>query len=333
MRDSDAGDGALLSVLQKARLKAKVGDTKGAIHTYRTVIESWPSCRDAYTELVRILIDGDRYDMAHEVLESLLERAPDCAEGHFLAGVVAYVLGDYAGALAHYQKARDAEGLDAALAVNIALCHEGLGDLTKAAEYFERAAAERVSNWHIYEALADAYHALGRRDDELRVVREATERFPGVGRLWALAGRAYLSAGNATVAIMQLRRSLDLEPGEPETMRLLAHALIENESAVEAEGVLRDLVAHEPWRASNWLLFCETKLALGKVSHAAQVARLALERFTEGDRDLQEFLSRLEREHGVGGEKPPSSGRVSNGSAAAEERGRPERGGKDGVDA
>jgi len=285
-------EGELLSLMQSARLKSKMGNRDGAIKVYRRIIEQKPDYINAYTELARLYLDIDRFEETRQLSEKALELDEKNIEANFIIGVLSYIFGNFEKALKHYEVVRQQEGLDVSLAVNIGLCYEALGDLKNAAKFFEFAIAEGVDNWRIYEALAEAYRSLGEKEKEINTLESALKRFKRIGRLYLLAGRAHLEKGNVAVAGLRLERAQELLPEDVEVKRLFGEFLVKTKQFERAEEVMRWVVAREAYRPENWLLYAKTKIALDKEEEALNILTMA-SKFLDDDSELERLLSEL----------------------------------------
>lgn len=296
MKDSDTlSEGEILSLMQSARLKSKIGNTEGAIKVYRRIIERKPDYIDAYTELARLYLDMDKFEETRRLSEKALQIDEKNTDANFIVGVLSYIFGNFQKALHHYETVRAQSGLDVSLAVNIGLCYEALGDLQNAARFFETAVSEGVDNWRIYEALAETYASLGEQEKEIATLESALKRFKNIGRLYLLAGRAYLKKGNIALAGLRLERAEKLLPDDVEVKRLLGKFLVESAQFERAEEVMRWVVAHEAWRTENWLLYAKAKAALGKQKDALNILQLA-SKLLDDSLEIKQIIGELRSE-------------------------------------
>jgi tetratricopeptide (TPR) repeat protein len=294
MKDSDSiSEGKLLSLMQSARLKQKMGNIVGAINAYKQIIDTNPACVEAYTELARIFLENDKFEEARQLSEKALQIDEKNPEANFIAGVLCYILGNFEKALQHYEIVRSQDGLDTSLAVNIGLCYEAMGNFTETVKFFRFAINEGVSNWHIYEALAQAYHSLGKFDEEIAALEQAIKVFKKEGKLYTLAGRAHLERGNIALAGIRLERAAKLLPDDIETRRLFGRFLFETSQYSRAEKEMRWVVAHEPWNQENWLIYIKSKAALGKYSQALKLLEEVTSQFVEKTPELEKFIAEL----------------------------------------
>ncbi|MCX7703076.1 MAG: tetratricopeptide repeat protein [Planctomycetota bacterium] len=293
MKGSDGiTEGELLSLIQSARLKRKMGNTAGAINVYNRIIEAKPDCVEAYTELARLYLDSDRFEEARVLSEKALQIDEKDPEANFIVGVLAYIFGNFEKALFHYGIVRERDGLDTSLAVNMGLCYEAKGDLREAAKFFEFAVNAGVGNWRIYEALAQAYESLGERDKALDILERAIKIFKNEGKLYLLAGRAYLEKGQTALAGLRLERAVKLLPDDVEAKRIFGRFLFETSQYERAEEVMKWVIAHEPWLQENWLVYVKAKSALGKYKEALGVLEMAAQ-FIEKTPELENFIKEL----------------------------------------
>lgn len=299
-------EGILLAKLQRARLKRERGEVRAAVLLYHQILQDHPNFRTARLELARLLIDANQYEEARDILAPHLKENPQDSEANFLMGVTLYVLGDFEGALRHYNASKRTEGLDASLAVNMALCYEALGDYEKTAQLLQIAVDENVPNPRVWEALIDTYHHQRRHKEEARVAEKGLKLFPHNQQLLYLAARAHIHCGNHTAATARLKTLLSISPDNIHAIRLLAHCLIELKHYEEALSRLKDLVSLEPYEPENWLNLAQMHLALGSKRTAVETLKLALKKYLPDEPTLKALLSSLSQSK-EGGDVGPES--------------------------
>jgi Flp pilus assembly protein TadD len=116
-------------------------------------------------------------------------------------------------------------GDTAAAHVNLGTMYTERGDLESARQEFE--VAQRLEPYFAPAAanLADLYRAQGRDDVGERVLREALTRTPEVSTLHYALGLLLARRNDRPAALVELRRAVDLAPGDPMLRDTLALTL------------------------------------------------------------------------------------------------------------
>jgi tetratricopeptide (TPR) repeat protein len=216
------------------------GEWKGAAALVNTALQAAPQDPDALFWSAELLYKRGRKTMAEQILRDVTKLAPERADAWQRLGEIALTARDYVGALENLNQAEKRK-TDAQTALLRAQALRSLGRVSEA----EEAARESLKR----ESSAAAYALLGQ-------IVQAT---PGAARL--KEARDYL------------QRAVDLEPANPERLKLLAinyRAAGEHRQAVN---VLRHIIQLEPATSENYLLLSQSYAALGrpKLSEAALV--------------------------------------------------------------
>ncbi|MCU0512513.1 MAG: C39 family peptidase [Anaerolineae bacterium] len=109
---------------------------------------------------------------------------------------------------------RAAGKLDSFTTYNIGWAQLQLGDYAAAAAAFDEARAVGLP-WRFFWydfSVFEAWNALGRYDDMLRLVHETIQRAPGVEELYYYAALAYEGNGNTERALLNLQAALSRHP-------------------------------------------------------------------------------------------------------------------------
>ena len=191
------------------------------------------------------LSDGQNAS-AVEQLRTAETDKPDSVEVHNALGSAWEALGKMPEAQAQF---------DAALALDprsdFALFHRGLTlegqrRLTAAINSYQRALEISPANIDYSCALANAYVQSGDANKALSTLQPLTDAHSDSALLWYNLGVVYSRTQNAQSAIDSLERSLHLDPKNDNTIKLLAHNLIDASRFQEAEPLANDLVKSSP---------------------------------------------------------------------------------------
>lgn len=146
-----------------------------------------------------------RDDEAQESLLKALERGgQDEPRVHLSLGTLSLRRGDFAGADAHFQRARPLYGSSGPSAVwyhEAALAAALAGDLERTVTLLREAIQTHPRAAVLHNNLAVALEALGRRDEAGEVLRRGLQADPGLANLHRNLGDLQLAAGEAAAAL------------------------------------------------------------------------------------------------------------------------------------
>ena len=219
-----------------------------------------------------VLVDLDRIREAQLQIESYMSVAGDEVGMYELAGRLAMMRGDHAGAAGYYRQACDLDfdNLHYRQMLGKALCRAGqyrraveaLRDVTTADDYEPTALA--------YTLLGDCYMALGRTAEARDAYFEATERAPESPGVWSNLGKAALTVGDLPRAILSARQALSLDATWLDASLLLGYALVRDGQLTRAVGVLTQATAAHPGSAMLQCVLGQAHAAAGDADKARQ---------------------------------------------------------------
>ncbi|MGD2130047.1 MAG: tetratricopeptide repeat protein [Lysobacterales bacterium] len=158
-------------------------------------------------------------DEALKTSRKALELAPDLAESHVSAGIAHCMVRDYANATSEFERAieLDPENFDAWYFFARSKVHEG--DLHRALDLFEKAAAVRPEDYQSVLLQSQLYHSLGDREREFEAARAGIERSravlelnPDDNRAYNMGAFALLRLGRREEAESWMRASVERAP-------------------------------------------------------------------------------------------------------------------------
>jgi len=129
------------------------------------------------------------------------------------------------------------------------LLHEVVGNHEEAAKLLRRAIELAPNDADRYFALAQTLPYSGRMDDgaeSRELFAKAVELRPDWAEAWTQLGNAWISTGHPADGEAALRRSLELRPGNLQTLVILSTALLEQDKPAEALGVAEQALAVAP---------------------------------------------------------------------------------------
>lgn len=119
-------------------------------------------------------------------------------------------------------------------------------DHTRLLETLEQFLDDRPDLWHAWSAAVQQLTGLGRLEEAHALAREATDRFPLLGKLWLDLAQVCHAAGNADGRLDALRQAVAVSPGWSLAARELADALDDAEQRDEAIAALERATVRNP---------------------------------------------------------------------------------------
>jgi tetratricopeptide (TPR) repeat protein len=204
-----------------ADLYFKIGRIKEAITTAQDRVKKDPNDIDAHTLLGKVYLrslgdmqgaqSADMLKLAIGEYETLARLQPGDLENTLLLGQLYALNHDTAKAEAEFKAAQQIDASSEEVVLNMARLYSENGDAQRAVDTLEAVPVD--------DRTARIEFALGAGYDQLKKPKEAAEAY---------------------------RRSLDIEPDNPDAQHALANALIQDEHFDEALKILNDLVAADP---------------------------------------------------------------------------------------
>ena len=260
--------------LSQAGAQFQAGDLVAAASSYRAILERAPDQADALDRLASIEIRLGHRHRAVKLLEKAVARRPDDAALQLSLGRLRGDFGDQATALRHYAKAieldpnfaeaygalawsfftqrrfRDAEAVARrALAIRPDLAEvrltlgralAGLGHLGEAAAVLREVVAalpdSSMAHLHLASALEDPH-------DSVVFYHRALALDPGLTPVHRMLGEALRRAADDAAALPELRRAVELVPGDAEAWAALGAALMRIDRAEAARSLERALAS------------------------------------------------------------------------------------------
>jgi tetratricopeptide (TPR) repeat protein len=226
-----------------ADLYFKIGRIKEAIATAQDCIKKDPNDIDAHTLLGKVYLrslgdmqgaqSADMLKLAIAEYETLARLQPGDLENTLLLGQLYALNHDTAKAEAEFKAAQQIDASSEEVVLNMARLYSENGDAQRA--------VDTLSAVPVDDRTARIEFALGAGYDQLKKPKEAAEAY---------------------------RRSLDIEPDNPDAQHALANALMQDEQFDEALKILNDLVAADPTDAQAEVRISEIQRRQGHYDDA-----------------------------------------------------------------
>jgi len=202
-------------LLARARVALAAGDSKTAARLFQGLYVSdtgAPDAREILEGLIAALDGLDHDQKTLDLLEVLLQYAPENAKLRRKTAELAYELGRYRRAGELLQELFDGGVADSFLLRLLARTREHLGEQEAAAVLWQRLVGRQPDDGEAHEHLAGYYHQLGNSAMELRHVENLVRIHPDNPGLLIRAARLNLEQGHADRALEYYNWLLILDP-------------------------------------------------------------------------------------------------------------------------
>ncbi len=145
---------------QQAAVLSQQGNYDAAIQTYRAALVIRPAAPEALNNLAVMYYETHRYAEAFEITSPLWQKHPELKSAALIAGMAAVQINRPQSAIAPLEEllAQDPANRDAVLA--LASARMALGDLPRAAETYEKRAAQFPKDSDVWYGLALCYEQM-----------------------------------------------------------------------------------------------------------------------------------------------------------------------------
>ena len=150
---------------------------------------------------------------------------PDCAQAYHALALALEGLGELHKALEMYERALKLDPEDAELYVNLGLVAQRL-QMYDGAERFFRLFIQMRPNHHLgYNNLGGVLRDMGRREEAIEVLREAIHKIPNNAELWNTLGTVVMEQGQVAEARIFYEEALRLAPKMARIYHNLGYAI------------------------------------------------------------------------------------------------------------
>jgi predicted Zn-dependent protease len=140
----------------------------------------------------------------------------------------------------------------------------------------DEALAARPDLWHAWSAKARQLADMSRFDEAVEVLRQATQRFPLLPRIWLDLAAVQAVRGDRAGEAESLTKALQIAPGWGPAVRQLANARAREGNFAEAKRLLEGAIAWAPLDPLNYGEIAEIEWKLGERESAAERLRKTL---------------------------------------------------------
>lgn len=208
------------------RARERIGDADGAQDAYERALRLDPSYRYVRRRLIRIALERRDFVRARAHAEHLMNDAPEEAEHHFLAGLVAARDGRTDAARTHYTDAiAHARGRYPEAFFNLGLLERGAGRPDASIEAYNHAIEQRPRYLAALNNLGLVLAAAGRHDEAEASYRRALAIDARYAAGWLNLGELLAARNQIDEALDAFRRAIAARGDYPEASLDLAVAL------------------------------------------------------------------------------------------------------------
>jgi tetratricopeptide (TPR) repeat protein len=164
-------------------------------------------CHRGRAQLQKSDING-----AVELFQQASELDPDCCEAHEGLANCAYVAGEYAKAIAEYQRLTQLQPAESRYYTNLGAIHNRIGEHMKAADFLRKAISRNKKCAESFYNLGIAQRKLKQNAMAVSAYKEAIKIDPGMVEAYQNLGNVYVDMGNLQLAVVNFKKALEIRP-------------------------------------------------------------------------------------------------------------------------
>ncbi len=220
-------------------------------------VTATPSQRVPAAEIQAIvkLHQAGRVEAARRECAAYLERVPESADGWHLLGLMAHYERQLPEAIAHYQRALQADAKHLDTYNNLAVALHEQGQIEAAMPYYQKAIALNPQGVDAHNNYANALRDRGRLEEAIPHYQQAIAVRPEYADAYNNLGLAYYAQGDFERAAAAYRQAVERRPEFPQALNHLGNALKELGQFAEASHYYQQAIALKPDYAkayNNW---------------------------------------------------------------------------------
>ncbi|MDX2229458.1 MAG: tetratricopeptide repeat protein [Leptolyngbyaceae cyanobacterium bins.349] len=201
------------------------------------------------------LHQGGQVAAARRDCEAFLQTHPDSADGWHLLGLMAHYERKLDEAIAHYQRALQADTHHLDTYNNLAVALHERGNVDDAMPYYQKAIALNSQGADAHNNYANALRERGRLDEAILHYEQAIAARPDYADAYNNLGLAYYAKEDYANAAVAYRQAIARKPNFPQALNHLGNALKELGHWAEAATYYQQAIALKPDYAkayNNW---------------------------------------------------------------------------------
>lgn len=244
------------------------GDFGEAVKDFQTVIDRDPASTDAKINLATVYGQTGRTADAESLLLEVTQSAPDSYPGQVNLGLILAGAQKWREALVPLETAARLKPADPQPLSLLGIVHGKMGQSAQSIDYLKQALAlssnSAEAHLNLGIALADGYDLQGAAQQ----FAAAEKLAPAAAVVHYNVGRVAYDEGNPARARTELEHAVQLQPGYPGALQLLAQIDLHGNQAEHAVILLRQVLALQPHNGNAEYLLGRALAELGKPEEA-----------------------------------------------------------------
>ncbi|MCB1873183.1 MAG: PEP-CTERM system TPR-repeat protein PrsT [Gammaproteobacteria bacterium] len=264
------------------------GDTATAVEQLNGALALDPTDQSAYGLLVQHYAKQKEWETAEKISADNLERNPEAAKAHSIAGELHLAAGRIEAAKAEFAKVAELSDGDVFANQNLAAIAIAAGDAESAEQKYEVVLAKQPDHLDTLMKLAFLYEKQGREADMISRLNQAVKTNPNAVEPRTALARYHLSKGQPQQVAVVLGELLQTQSDNPSILDVLGRSKLALGEGANARSTLMGLVRAQPRSAEAHFLLSQAHALLGD----ERAMRVALKRAVE--LDANHFKARLQ---------------------------------------
>jgi tetratricopeptide (TPR) repeat protein/predicted AlkP superfamily phosphohydrolase/phosphomutase len=227
-------------------IQQKLERPQEAMAALTRAIEANPDLPASYNNLGLLYRTTGRADKARQVIETGLTMAPHSAILHNSLGSLQYEAGEIDAAIRSFQKALDADPEYSEALSNLAVVYEGMRDAKKTSEYLNRLIELEPDNSDARVSLALVLMVQKRSTEATEILEGLLRREPGNFKGLVTLGKIHIQRGKHRQAASLLERAGRIRDDIPQLWNDLAFAYEQTGRGEQARQALRRSITLNP---------------------------------------------------------------------------------------
>jgi len=262
----------------------ELGKRDEEIATYKQAVQALPNDVELLTALERSLFDTERYLEAADIQKSVVRIKPDDPDSHMRLGWDLFKARRYQDAIAPYREAARLRPKDALAYHNIGAVYLNLRQYEDAIVAYTQALNAQPDynqTYKIRREMGEAYLYSGRSSEAVVELKRSVELNPGFASAHRDLAAAYHQLRRYEEAIDAISKAIELEPKSASAHNQIGHMYQHINRVADAEREFREAIKFDPESPQFYIELAAVFYTQKKLDEAENALRPALQRMAQ----------------------------------------------------